>query len=115
MGQSAWPTSAVRRIKTGTYTGDGTTGQAITGIGFQPKYVKIWVRLVSEAEQYIFEKMDDSWGDYCIYESIVAGSEHRSLDNRINSLDADGFTVDDDAGDAHPNANGRVYSYLALG
>lgn len=28
--------------KTGTYTGDGTTSQAITGVGFAPSYVRIW-------------------------------------------------------------------------
>ena len=37
------------------------------------------------------------------------------LDNRLISLDADGFTVDDDDSDSHPNKLGETYDYLALG
>ena len=33
--------SEICKIKTGTYTGDGSIGQAITGVGFQPKAVEI--------------------------------------------------------------------------
>ena len=30
------------KVKTGTYTGDGETSQGITGVGFAPKWVKVW-------------------------------------------------------------------------
>ena len=43
------------KIVTGTYDGDGATSQAITGIGFKPKYVKIWVHPGAEADTEIFE------------------------------------------------------------
>ena len=102
-------------LKTGTYTGDGTEGQGITGVGFQPKYVKIWAHPVSEANTQIHEKLDQTWGDYDINHSTTATSEHKSFDNRINSLDADGFTVDDDAANLPPNTDTVTYDYLALG
>ena len=41
--------------------------------------------------------------------------EHEFQTNRIISLDADGFTVDDNGADEDPNANGIIYNYLALG
>ena len=101
-------------MKTGSYVGDGTNSQAITGVGFQPKYLKIWQHVTSEGNYRVFEKMDQSWGDYAMfyYRPAVGQSTY---DNNINSLDADGFTVDDDGTDSHPNMNGVTYDYLALG
>ncbi len=103
------------RIKTGTYTGDGTESQAITGIGFSPKYVKIFRRPTSEILMELYEKLDQSWGDFAAEHGVTATAEHKAFDNRINSLDADGFTVDDDASDQNPNADTFTYNYLALG
>lgn len=98
------------QIKTGTYTGDGTEGQGITGVGFLPKFVLINLRPTSEASIPGVFKLDQTWGDYARF--LVSNT---ALDNRINSLDADGFTVDDDGTDKNPNANGVTYDYLALG
>lgn len=102
-------------MRTGSYTGDGSTGQAITGLGFAPKYVKVWTHPASETDMYVFEKVDQTWGDYAVLHGVTATHEHQSVDNRINSLDADGFTVDDDGSDTHPNKNEQVYDYLVLG
>lgn len=116
---SAWTAlftpSNICRIKTGTYTGDGSTGQAITGVGFQPKYVKIWKHPASDSNYETIEKLDVTWADYAFEHGLVAANEHRFRVDKINSLDADGFTVDDGGGDYYPNANGVVYDYLALG
>ncbi len=101
--------SSLALAKTGTYTGNGSTGQAITGIGFAPKYVAIWIHPVSATAQK-YEKVDQSWGDYAIN---VFG--HAAALNLINTLDADGFTVDDAGTDAHPNKNNQVYDYLVIG
>ena len=111
-------TSTVAAIKTGTYTGDGSTAHAITGLGFQPKYVKIWIHVEDETvdKYYIMEKVDQTWGDYAIMLPPGDASDNiLALDNRINSLDADGFTVDDDGADYTPNKNGITYDYLAIG
>jgi hypothetical protein len=103
------------KIATGTYDGDGATSQAITGLGFQPKYVKIWKHPGSEGDIEIFEKLDQTWGDYAVAHTVAATDEHYVYDNRISSLDSNGFTVDDDGADSNPNANGVTYDYLALG
>jgi len=122
MGITSYPNyeSNICRIATGSYTGDGSTGQAITGVGFRPKYVKIWTHPTALSSEYIFEKLDQSWGDWSYYHIDVvpvgAGDHaHRADGSHINSLDADGFTVDDAGADLDPNANGVVYDYLALG
>lgn len=99
--------SSFGRVATGTYTGDGATSQMITGVGFQPKYVKIWAHLTNVSSH---EKLDQTWGTNAFVPDTPAFA-----DNQIISLDSDGFTVDDAGADAHPNKNGTVYDYLALG
>lgn len=101
--------------KTGTYTGDGTTSQGITGVLFAPKYVRIWNReTVDGTAIEAFETSADMVDD------IAAGAAYDVKnavikDNAIISLDADGFTVDDDGLDSHPNKSGQVYNYIAHG
>lgn len=101
------------RIATGTYTGDGTLAQAITGVGFQPKVVMVAKHDVAESgigTIVLLMKSDTMAGDLSVY---FRGDQ--SLDNRLISLDADGFTVDDDNGDFHPNKNAQLYDYIAWG
>jgi hypothetical protein len=108
-------------IRTGTYTGDGTISQAITGVGFQPKYVKIWPRqTVDDTDVIPVETTDTIVDDNASGGAIGAYSDGVNYSdaffiNTIISLDADGFTVDDGGGDYDPNKNERVYNYLALG
>lgn len=47
--------------------------------------------------------------------SMEITSQVTSRSNRIISLDADGFTVDDAGVDAHPNQNTVQYNFLCLG
>lgn len=103
----------IARIKTGTYTGDGTTSQAITGIGFQPKWVWVWRYLASEGWAAPHFKSDEESGDMSI--TITAANEGYRRDNRLISLDADGFTVDDDGNDSNPNTLNSTYIYIAFG
>ena len=100
------------RIKTGTYTGDGSTSQAITGIGFQPKMVTIWIYSLTEGNTGQLTKIDQFATDMAI---DAWGTPHFIRDNRLISLDADGFTVDDDGTDDFPNTNGATYAYIAFG
>ena len=98
-------------IKTGTYTGDGEIAQGITGVGFAPKYVRIWQHPIVATTYITMEKIDESfWGDY----NFNIFSDGAQL-NRISSLDADGFTVDDQGADGHPNADTYVYDFMCLG
>ena len=102
------------RIKTGSYTGDGATSQGITGVGFQPKFVMVWEHPTAAGNSQSFMKLDQTWSTFCFMYSDTGGSDEIK-DDRIISLDADGFTVDDNGSDDHPNANGTTYDYMALG
>ena len=97
------------RIKTGTYTGDGNATQAITGIGFPPKYVWIAPQPVAEAAYETFEAVDVMTPTYCYFNANTARFD------RIISLDPDGFTVGDKLSDLHPNKLGQEYVFMALG
>ena len=105
------------RIKTGTYTGDGTTGQAITGVGFQPKYVKIFIYNAFGGVLDSFELIDGFASGFSQrnYGTIGGSTATYQNPNMIISLDADGFSVDDGGIDDHPNKDEVVYLYLAIG
>ena len=98
------------KVATGTYTGDGTTDQNITGIGFQPDVVFINADVLASGLEffYVTSNFDvgesENWG----------GGNNQIIADKIISLDADGFSVDDAAGDAAPNKNNEVYFYFAL-
>ena len=109
------------KIKSGTYLGDDTTANAITGVGFQPIYVKVWRREVgSGVIVEVFETSTDIIDDNTSGMSIdmtgtMTGKRPESIIDAIISLDADGFTVDDGGSDSHPNTSGVIYNYLAMG
>lgn len=101
------------RVKTGTFTGDGTPSQAIAGVGFEPKAVFITRHDTSEtANLFFFFKTASMSGEIAL---VDAGTAMDGKDNRLISLDSDGFTVDDDGADDHPNKNLQVYNYIAWG
>ena len=112
--------SSVARNKTGTYTGDGATSLAITGVGFQPVFLAIASRATSdESAAWVGfttdQIMDDNNSGGSISLEAVWNNAGQFRTNEIISLDTDGFTVDDDGADAHPNKNSQVYNYLAIG
>ena len=108
------------RIATGTYTGDAAASQAITGVGFTPKFLRISQQITSAGIG-----SDQNWTTNVIIDDIAGGTSlHPSGDDahdttkvdRIISLDADGFTVGDGTGFANEtNASAVVYNYLAIG
>ncbi len=104
-------------FKTGSYTGDGSESQKIEGIGFQPKYVKIWVKDPTDGNPIaIFETTAEILDDHASGMSVMhegADKEHTVQNNTIVSLDSGGFTVDDNKVDEHPNKSDQVYNYLA--
>lgn len=99
------------RIATGVYSGDGSRSQAITGIGFQPKYVIIVPHQTTTHVNY----KNDQMGGNAVYEYVSGATCMVYEADHIDSLDSDGFTVDDIALDLDPNTNGRTYSYVAIG
>jgi hypothetical protein len=117
---STGATGAGGSATTGTYTGDGSTSQGITGLGFQPKYVKIWFRTTSngtDMESYDTTDTivdDNASGGAIRTERSGDNSNYDFRTNAIISLNADGFTVDDAGGNSHPNKSGQIYNFVAF-
>lgn len=102
----------------GSYTGDGATSKAITGLPFAPLYVKIAERATADGTNIdVFETwaevMDDNASGGAIKHAGASG--HSFQANQIIALGASSFTVDDDGSDSHPNQNGTVYNYFIIG
>lgn len=95
---------------TGTYTGDGTVSQAITGVGFKPKTLMVFADVGDASACYPFLTSDT-------FSTSQAGCFYTATGgcytNRIDSLDADGFTVDDEGANSPPNTFGALYNYVA--
>lgn len=103
-------------IYTGTYTGDGSTGQAVTGVGFTPVF--LWISQVATDGDGTTSYW--TWTDFIArdakgFATQETGAIHGIRDSRIVAFGADGFTVSDDAADEHPNKNTTVYSFIAIG
>lgn len=97
-------------FKSGTYVGDGNATKAITGVGFQPKFVIVYPKIPGTGGYYIgYKAVDD--GTY----TFVAKTDPRAYEeDHIISLDSDGFTVGDGTGSANYfNVGDRNYAYQA--
>jgi hypothetical protein len=108
------------KFDTGSYTGDGTTLQGITGIGFRPQYVKVWESNGTDTVIVdIWETVDVILDDNVAFMSVSYGpagaDANRVYHSGIISQDADGFSVDDAGSDRHPNTNNQVYNYMVIG
>ena len=72
------------------YTGDGTTGRAITGVGFQPDLT--WLKRRDVAWWHVLQDSVRTAGN--VLSSNVTNAEDTAPDGTITSFDSDGFTVD---------------------
>ena len=88
-------------IKVGTYTGNATDPQAVTGVGFAPE-----VLIIKGADNGYANMRFGTTGDSSQFFGDVA-----NLANYIQSLDADGFTVG--TGNSINNS-GVTYYYCAV-
>ena len=89
---------------TGSYTGNGTDNRAITGVKFQPDVVII---KSSDSAQEAVMRTSSMSGD----NSKPMGGATALTANLIQSLDADGFTI---GNDARINTNGITYYWNAF-
>ena len=115
----AAPTTSA--IAAGTYTGNGATSNvAVTGMGFTPKWVKIW-HIDASASHRIYETettasiMATTSDKRSVINTGSVASQPNIVDNAIIALGSGSFTVDDAGSDSHPNKNGETYHYLAIG
>jgi len=98
-------------FQSGTYTGDGAATLAITGIGFQPKFVIVYPQIEGTGGYYVAFKCEDdgTW-------TFISKTDPRAYqEDHIISLDSDGFTVGDGTGSVnYMNVGARVYAYQAF-
>jgi hypothetical protein len=115
-GDNAWAAvSAGATIATGTYTGDGGTSHAITGVGFSPKYLMIVPQKTASGGVGSYWTTDVINDDHATGVTINLYSAQYAYLSYILSIDSDGFTVTDNGVDVEPNRNSEVYNYLAIG
>ena len=95
------------QFKTGTYTGNGNSNRAVTGVGFQPSIVILFDHTNSSSYGWGIKtaQMGTSFSHF---------SANGYQQNLIVSLDADGFTLGTNASYVN-NADGRTYSWIAIG
>jgi len=93
-------------FNTVTYTGNGSSSQSITGLGFKPNW--------------LFTKRRDSAGSWVNFDSVRGASQYNFLNltsaegtgtNYLLSFDVDGFTV---GSNTAVNTNGASYSAFAF-
>jgi len=73
------------------YTGNGSNGHAITGVGFQPDLV--WLKNRSSGTAHVL--VDAIRGQNKVLSSNNTQQEETTLANKdFRSFDSDGFTVD---------------------
>ena len=92
--------------KIGSYSGTGSSGNSITGLGFQPDWIMI--------------KRTDSAGLWCLLDSVrgttqFLSAEQSSAEQTISSaitFTSNGFTLTDTS--ANRNASGGTYMYMAF-
>ncbi len=91
-------------IKTGNFTGTGSDGATVTGIGFTPDIVI--VKRTNGGELAYFRQSGMAAG-----KSMSLRGDGGVEDNKIKSLDSDGFTLGTDSA---VNASSVVYVYIAM-
>lgn len=103
------------RIQYGTYTGNGATSLDVA-TRFDPEWVIITLDGTG-ADSGVWFCTKQMAADES-QELISAGAATASVDKNANQIIALGtlkFTVDDAAGDAHPNKNNQVYDFIVIG
>lgn len=99
------------QIKVGSYTGDGSDPQSITGIGFLPVFLIVWMQSDGDSKRGIgFIATPDS-------NALVIGTSEMKYNDKLGNLNADGFDVRSSGvnGRFGANQSGKDYTYVAFG
>jgi hypothetical protein len=94
-------------FNTKLYTGDGTSSNAITGVGFQPD----WVWLKARSSSYSHQLFDVVRGATKLLTSEAPDAEQTL--SGVTSFDSDGFTVGSDAGSNNNTTTFASWNWLA--
>ena len=87
------------------YTGNGTTGQSITGIGFQPDFVWTKIRSPNGYSHQLFDAVRGAGANLQANNTNAEGD----ISDEFKSFDSDGFTIDD----VNQNVNENNSLYVA--
>ena len=97
-------------FNTKLYTGNGTSNQAITGVGFQPDFT--WIKIRSSAHQHTL--IDSVRG---VNKGLLSNSNAAEDTNDqygwLSSFDSDGFTTQDGSATDHWNVNKTNETYAS--
>jgi len=109
-------------VKVGTYTGNGATSgtRAITGIGFQPKFLFVWsADTVEIYPAYIYQSAITGLGSSLAWWGENGWVSSDTTRDTFQSLDSDGFTIacgtNSTVTSKSLNKNSVTFYYLALG
>lgn len=109
-------------VKVGTYTGNGATSgtRAITGIGFQPKFLMVWsADTVEIYPAYSYQSAITGLGSNIAFWGENGWASGGTTYDRFQSFDSDGFTIACGSGSTVSlkalNKNAVTFYYLALG
>ena len=97
-------------FNTKLYTGNGSTGHAITGVGFQPDWV--WLKNRDAANPH---SLHDSVRGSSKYLTSNGTDAEATSTNRIESFDSDGFTLGSDGNINFNTENFVSWNWLAGG
>ena len=88
-----------------TYTGNATTGQAITGLGFQPDLV--WAKMRSSSQSNFLSDTSRGINKFLLSDNTNAEGTGGGYATVYSSFDSDGFTLGTSG--SGPNDSGRTY------
>lgn len=86
-----------------TYTGNGTAGKTVTGVGFQPDFT--WIKSRSDADSHYLVNNVAGYTKYLLSNSTQAEVTNSNI---VTSSDSDGFTVGSSGA-----VNGNTATYVA--
>jgi hypothetical protein len=99
-------------VKAGSYVGNGSDPQTISGVGFQPKVVMIFATTgTTDSNASVFKTADMSTGSSGVTSNM--GENGQQSSGLIDSFTSDGFVVRGTT--TGKNVSGVTYYYLALG
>ena len=103
-------TLATENFNTVLYTGNGGTGHAISGVGFQPDWT--WIKGRSDAD---YNYLVDSSRGYTerLFTNLSDAASTEA--NTVTQADSDGFTVGSDAGVNRNNSTYVAWNWKANG
>jgi len=94
--------------KVGSYTGTGATGNSITGLGFEPRF--IIVKPTTFVQTWTI--LDTIRGSGNLANSLAANDTYAEYTFNYGTADADGFTWNNTG--SGTNKSGETYIYLAI-